>query len=1544
MNNSFDIAIIGMSCRFPGANDPDSFWNNLANGIESISHFTDEELREAGIPDSLISNPNYVKAAPIIDAPGMFDAKFFGFTPMEAKNMDPQHRVLLECAHQALEHSGYNPEKYSGKISVFTGSAMNTYFINNILRAKFIDEYIPTLIGNDKDFLSTRISYKLNLTGPSINVQTACSTSLVAVHLACQSLITEESDMALAGAVSVKAPHKAGYICDGGGIVSPDGHVRAFDKNANGTVFGSGCGIIILKRLSDAIKDNDTIHAVIKGSAINNDGSEKAGYTAPGVNSQAEAIIEALSLADINAETITYIEAHGSGTPIGDPIELAALTKAFRNFTNLKNFCAIGSVKTNVGHLDAVAGMAGLIKTILSLKNKKIPPTINYSESNPEIDIENSPFYVMDKLSDWKSAVPRRSGIMSTGMGGTNAFLILEEAPKTNSDFHSDLSNLLVLSAKSESALDKLTAELKEFLKKNDHVEIRDAAYTLQQGRKAYNHRRFVICKDRNDAIETLTQENSKRIFSSKIENSSKRPVIFLFPGIGDHYVGMGYDLYQKVEVFKEAVDKCASILNNYIDIDIREVLYPRDYNRTQLANSSGIDLKQMLAGRVNKSADKHTQRLNQTLYAQPALFTIEYALAKLWINLGIKPDAIVGHSMGEYTAAYLAGVFSLEDALRMIAIRAKLVNELPEGRMLAVTLAEKEIIPLLGEGLSISLINSPNLCVVAGADESITQFEQVLNDKSILYRQVQNAHAFHSKMLDPIFDELANELKRIKLKPPQIPYTSNLTGNWISENEATNPIYWAKHATHTARFSDALEKAWKIDNCILLEVGPGNTLGVLAMQHPESKRIDNPVTISSLRPGYNNQSDLNYLLNNIGKLWLSGVEIDWNKLYENERPKRIPLPTYPFQKENYWIEANPSEIDEIGQRLGDKTTRNEFRDWFYISSWKRSVKLKVFEQKTKSLIDSNWLVFSSGSKFEKKIINELKAFSCKIIVVEKGKSFSVKDDSVVINHRREEDYKNLYKELNKRKFYPNNILHFWNYDRVHKLTISKEKLESSLYNSIYSLFFFAKNLKALDKQEQINLGIITNNLHNILGEEELASPETSMILGPARVINKEIENVFCRCIDFPNEKAVSDKYIDQLLSEFISKDGDEIIAYRGDYRWFQSFEKVEFLSDNNFNDTKIKKIKSGGVYLITGGTGGLGLIFAEHFAQTEKVRLILTKRSDFPERSKWQNWIKENDPDNKTSVIINKIMKIEALGSTVDVQICDISDENESKSLIAEINKRYGIINGVIHAAGNYEDKLIFQKSLDSVSKLISPKLFGTINLYKHLKTDKLDFFVLCSSISSITPPAGQFDYSAVNIYMDAFASYLNSISNLNLISINWYAWRETGILPNLKVSPGLEKWKEKLLEKAILNSDGVKALTVILNNTISQVIVSPEPLKQDDFKKSVRADFAMKLAESADLKSIEPETCQKDGSSSYCSLDEVEVKLTSIWQEILGVKKIKNTNNFFELGGHSLLVIQLLSSIRKTFNIDIDFQLLFEASTLEEMAANILEKINKS
>src|SRR5882672_2303034 len=729
MSNELDIAIVGMSGRFPGARNVDEFWHNLAGGIESITRFSDAELLEADVPASHLRNPRYVKAAPILEQPGRFDAGFFGFSPIEARTMDPQHRVLLELAHEALEHAGYDPERYQGRVGVYTGAALNTYFTSVGLNSRLAEDYTLTLIGSDKDFLSTRISYKLNLKGPSITVQTACSTSMVAVHLARQSLLSGETDMALAGAVSVRVPHRAGYFCDGGGVASPDARVRAFDAKANGTVFGSGGGILVLKRLADALADGDTLHAVIRGSAVNNDGSEKAGFTAPSVPSQADAVMEALANAGVEADSITYIEAHGSGTPVGDPIEVRALTKAFRAFTQRSGYCAIGSVKTNIGHLDVAAPVAGMIKTVLALQRRQLPPSLHFTEANPEIEFSATPFYVNTRLREWVSDGPRRAGVMSTGMGGTNAHVILEEAPEPAEIEPARPPHLLILSAKTETALDQAAYRLREFLDRNPAVNMGNVAYTLRIGRKAFAHRRCLVCADREDAIAALGHSDSKRSVSSRADET-RRPVILLLPGIGDHYVGMGRDLYETWPVFRDEVDRCARVLEPHLGIDIRTVIYPPGRNWEMEGKSKGIDLKKMLGRSTDAPDDQDARNLNQTLFAQPALFTIEYAMARLWQSLGVIPDAIVGHSMGEYVAACLAGVLSLDDALRLIATRARLVNELPQGAMLAVTLPENELLSLLPEGVSISLINGPRLCVVAGAAAAVAGLEKMLNER----------------------------------------------------------------------------------------------------------------------------------------------------------------------------------------------------------------------------------------------------------------------------------------------------------------------------------------------------------------------------------------------------------------------------------------------------------------------------------------------------------------------------------------------------------------------------------------------------------------------------------------------------------------------------------------------------------------------------------------------------------------------------------------------------------------------------------------------
>lgn len=881
------IAIIGMAGRFPGARNIRQFWHNLSNGVESVSFFTDEELIASGIEPELFNNPNYVKANAVLDDIEMLDAPFFGLTPREAQMMDPQHRLLLECAWNALEHAGYDSQAYEGKIGLYAGSSMSAYMYANLysnpevlkqVDFDILQQQDPISLGNDRDYLTTRISYKLGLTGPSVSVNTACSTSLVAAHMACQSLLNYQCDMALAGGVSIQVPQKAGYLYREGGINTPDGHCCAFDARAQGTLFCSGLGLVLLKRLEDALADGDRIYAVIKGSAINNDGKQKISYTAPSVDGQAGVIAEALAMADIPAETVSYIEAHGTGTALGDPIEVAAMTQVFRMSTDKKQFCGIGSVKPNVGHLNRAAGVAGLIKLVMALDNKLIPPSINYEKPNPQIDFPNTPFYVNTKLQEWQiPGFPRRAGISSLGFGGTNAHAVLEEAPAREPSSESRSQQLLVLSARTDSALAKMTQNLADYLKENRDINLADVAYTLQVGRRPFDKRRILACKDVEDAIAALDPINPQRVATSS-QPPKDRAIAFMFSGQGSQYVNMGRELYELEPAFKEALDECAEILQPHLQLDLRQIFYPGD-------------------GETNAA----TAQLTQTSLTQPALFAIEYSLAKLWFSWGIEPQAMVGHSIGEYVAACLAGVFSLEDALALVAARGKMMQELPAGSMLAVPLTESEIQPLLDTGLSLALINGPNRCVTSGTREAIAALEQRLANKGVEGRRLHTSHAFHSAMMEPILDRFIELVKKVDLKAPQIPYISNVTGDWIKPEEATDPAYWAKHLRQTVRFSDGLQQLLADPDRILLEVGPGRTLATLALQHPARK--PQQIVLNSVRHPQDDYSDLNFILTALGKLWMAGVKIDWAGFYAGENRYRLSLPTYPFDYQRYWVD-----------------------------------------------------------------------------------------------------------------------------------------------------------------------------------------------------------------------------------------------------------------------------------------------------------------------------------------------------------------------------------------------------------------------------------------------------------------------------------------------------------------------------------------------------------------------------------------------------------------------------------------------------------------
>lgn len=886
------VAIVGMACRFPGVRNIDEFWQVLRTGTETISFFSEKELQSFGVSPAALKDPDFVKAKGVLEDIEYFDAGFFGFSPREAELTDPQQRVFMECAWSALEDAGYNPEAYAGTIGAYAGAGWNSYLLFNLAPHSHLLESETghqVLLGNEKDNLATRVSYKLNLKGPSITIQTGCSTSLVAVALACQGLRNFQCDMALAGGVSISVP-QTGYVYRPGGIMSPDGHCRAFDAKARGTVIGSGAGVVVLKRLEDALADGDGVYAVIKGTGINNDGSLKPGYTAPSVDGQARAIVEAHEAAAVHPDSISYVEAHGTGTILGDPIEVAALTKAFRAGTERKQFCAIGSVKTNIGHLDAAAGVAGLIKTSLAIKHGQIPPSLHFEKGNPEIDFAGSPFYVNTTLCDWASdGAPRRAGVSSFGLGGTNAHLILEEAPIAGDSRSGRPQTLVTLSARTKEALEKATSNLLNHFKQRPESELADVAYTLHVGRKSFDHRRVLVCENADDVIAVLETRNPERLLTGAVTQDAEagtHGVAFMFSGQGAQYANMGRNLYESEQVFRTHADNCFDVLKVRHNLDLRGVLYP----------SHG-------------DSDKDAERLRQTENTQPALFVVEYALAQLWMSWGITMRAAIGHSIGEYVAATLAGVFSLEDGLSLVTERGRLIQMLPAGAMLAVALPEKEVVPLLGENLSLAAVNETSSCVVSGPTEAIQALQQQLVSQGVYVRYLNTSHAFHSRMVEPAAAPFADCLRTVRFNPPRIPFVSNVTGTWIEPFEAMDANYWVRHLTQTVRFADGLGRLLSDTKLVLLEVGPGRTLTQFARRHPGRKER---VVLSSLRHPQEQQPDSRFLLTTLARLWLSGVEVDWSAFHRDEERRRVPLPTYPFDRERYWIEppnGNPGDV-----------------------------------------------------------------------------------------------------------------------------------------------------------------------------------------------------------------------------------------------------------------------------------------------------------------------------------------------------------------------------------------------------------------------------------------------------------------------------------------------------------------------------------------------------------------------------------------------------------------------------------------------------------
>jgi amino acid adenylation domain-containing protein len=1469
-----NIAIIGLSGRYPGSIDLTSFWNNLVQGHESIEFFSVDELIAAGIDPAEAVSPNYVPAHGSLSGIEEFDASFFGYTPAEARVIDPQQRLFLQTAWHALEHAGYAKHDPARAIGVFAGCGQNDYLINQVLPYLENHEDITAyqaILGNEKDFIATRVSYTLNLTGPSLNIQTACSTSLVAVHSACRSLVDGECDLAIAGGAAIRVPQVSGHQYEQGMITSPDGHCRAFDANAQGTVWGSGVGAVLLKPLDQAIADQDTIHAVIKGSAINNDGAMKVGFTAPSVQGQAEVIRHAHARAGVTADQITYIEAHGTGTALGDLIETGALTQAFDARTSQAPSCAIGSVKTNIGHLNSAAGIAGLTKVVLSVKHGKIPATLHFKSLNPTINFESTPFFINDEVLDWSdSTLPRMAGVSSFGIGGTNAHAIIAQAPVLKLPDASGRAQLLLLSARTKDALNAMRAALADQLRSHPETELADVAWTLAQGRKSFNHRFAFASRSVEQTIEKLEQANNCSSAQLDTKQTGKPRVVFMFPGQGSQHPGMADHLYRHETVFKQAFDTCAAILEPLLELDIRQVLFEGN------------------AGR-----DAHiAHNIDETWLTQPILFSIEYALAKLWMSSGVLPEAMIGHSLGEYVAATLSGVFKLEHALALVAARGKLIWSLDAGSMLAMSLSAQAITPYLSNKLSLAAVNAANAFVLAGPVAEVDALSDRLKFEGIEHQKLSTSHAFHSCMLDPVLGEFEALLRTIDMQVPTLPFISNVTGDWITPSQAIDPVYWVRHMRETVLFDQGITTIMGQADSLLIEVGPGATLGALSRRHPAAARCRAIINTLPRRNQISTESEEVLLWNdNLAKLWCAGYEPDWLQCWPEQRRARIPLPLYPFENTRHWIDATPHEH----RRASINTVRKQPLDkWFYIPDWEQTRWPALTPATSGQDVKPSWLVFSDDSLLCKQLIEQLRAHGHQLTLVKRGSAFQVVlPEMIVIDPDQSTDYALLFDSLKNEKFH--HVLHAWLLSASHNAYVDG-------YRAILNI---ASRLTT-DLDRPISFTVLSLPTQNVTGIDDV-DPHRATVRGIAKVVAQEFQNIAMQCIDIgeSDASAASTRLTEALVSDLLTQDREPAINYRGARRYTEIFRPVTYKA---CTQSLPANLREGGVYLITGGLGRMGLKLAAYLAEHARANLVLLGRS----------------PVTPEQLI--QIKQLENTGVHVMHVIADVANKSEMTQALQQTRNRFGTLHGVIHAAGSPSAiGFINSDCQNTDSAHYRNKIEGTQTLYALLKDLPLDFVALMSSTAAILGGLGFAAYSAANIFMDAIADKVTRQGHSPWLSINWDAWQ----FDDVKDIPAQEAafWMEP--------DQAIEAFARIVDHPLtSQVIVASA---------DVNARYAqwLKPQPTAAIETKQTHGRPELDVAFAQATTQTERTVSRIWCDLLGYKQIGVHDDFFELGGDSMLGIRLIGNISHAFGHRLPLTIFLEHPTVHKMALAIENKL---
>ncbi|WP_316179307.1 SDR family oxidoreductase [Bradyrhizobium sp. SZCCHNRI1009] len=1482
------IAIIGMAGRFPGARSVDALWSMLREGREGIRSFSVDELREAGVAEALLCLPNYVRVAPVVDDYDCFDAEFFGYSAREAALIDPQHRLFLEEAWAALESAGYDCRRTTARIGVYAGANMSSYLLKNLE----LDGDVSTLVrrieiftGNDKDYVATRVSYKLGLTGPSLNVSNACSTSLVAIIVACQQLADYNCEIALAGGVAVVVPHHSGYLYEetNGGL-SSDGHCRAFDARADGCVFGSGVGVVALKRLADARKDGDHIYAVIRGHALNNDGAAKVGFMAPSVDGQAEVIAEAQRMAGFDPSTIGFIETHGTGTALGDAIEIAALKRAFTGHDG-RNACALGAVKTNIGHLVAAAGVTGLIKAALALHHKEIPATLHFAQSNPRLGLEASPFYVNNRLTPWNiGTTPRRAGVSAFGVGGTNAHVCMEEAPLPPAPARDRPHQLLIFSARNPAALGRLSDSMAAHFAAAPAEQFPDTAFTLQTGRSEMRERRCIVSDSFDDASRRLRTMEGQRVFDGHA-GERKRPPIFMFAGAGAARGESIAAIYSAEPVFRTAVDTCAAILRPEIGIDLSALMRPE---------GEGV------AGATMQTA------FDRGAVGLPVLVTLEYALATLWKSWGVIPDTVVGYSTGEYLAAHYSGVFDLETLLKITAYRGRLLDEIEGGGMMLVQAGEVEIASRLHDGLVVAAANTPRQSLVSGPATSVRALERQLKQDGIACLLSPIAAAAHSPLVEPILHRFHSFVAGCRLRAPDKPYLSTVTGTWIEDEQATSPDFWTSHVRKSVRFTDAASKLLEMPGQAFIEIGPSDHL--CSMMRAQPGFNETQVALPSMRHVAGRVPSNAHLLETLGRLWTSGVEVDWLKFSQSKLRRRVPLPTYSFERTRHW--AEPQIESETPSAIG--SAREGTAGWLHVPRWRAVSLARATEPRR-----DRWLLFADEAGLGGALAERLQSIGSNVTLVYPGRPTSAEPDDGrwLIDPSNGEHYSQLMGALAERGQFPDRIAYCWS------IAPAANDGDWSALPPLLTL------LAALDRHgsgNPVRLSIITTETQDVLMDGRVAPGKTTL-LPLSKVVPRETPHIKVQTIDIalPEARTVPGALVEQLIAEITSPLLDPAVAYRGPGRWIEDYEPAPPALETNYCP-----YREGGVYLILGGLGRIGLSLAEHLFHGFKCRLILVGRTGLPDRPQWDAWIAEHDDRDIISQQMHRIRQIEAGGGVVEVESTDVGDREAVTSLIRRLRERGIKLDGVFHLAGAIE-RQSFELAADTTPEILArnfrAKVDGTVALADALRPDPPRFCLLASSLAAVFGGLGNAAYAAANQFIDAFARRERARTGALWSSINWTYWMDSEAVDATTNESHRKNLERMLSDRGISSTEGLALIQHVLS-------VPAEP----QWVVSREAPIARIAAQIASPQQPSPRAAvpvrrPQLQTPFVAPRNENERIVSEIWQELLGFEQIGIHDNFFELGGDSLTAVRLAARIRERLHVQIQLRRLVEEPTIE-------------